>query len=101
MAIRRHDSGWGYAEAEYEAVYVLSEGSANLGGVRMFNDKTVKVEFEDYILLDKLNALAIEYALAVDRLINISIRRLIDDVEFVRGLRKDESISATRQDEQK
>lgn len=53
----------------------------------MLNDKIIKVELEDYILYDKLNTLAIEYTTTVDYLTNISIRRLIDDVEFFRKLR--------------
>lgn len=67
----------------------------------MLSDKIIKIELENYILYDKLNTLAAEYAIAVDHLVNISIRRLIDDVEFVRELRKGNVISATHQDEQK
>ena len=53
----------------------------------MLNDKTIKVELEDYILHDKLRTLAIEYSISIDRLVEISIERLIDDVEFFRELR--------------
>ena len=36
----------------------------------MPDDRIIKVELEDYILYDKLNTLAIEYATSVDRLVN-------------------------------
>ena len=52
------------------------------------SDKLIKVELDDYILLDKLNSLSIEYATSVDWLINISVRRLVNDVDFFRELRK-------------
>jgi len=66
----------------------------------MSSDRTIKVEIEDYIMYDKLNSLVIEYMTTVDRLVNVSIRRLIDDVEFVRELRMGNISAAPHQDEQ-
>ena len=52
------------------------------------NDKTIKVELESYILYDRLNLLAVEYATSTDKLVNIAVQRLLDDVALVQGLRK-------------
>jgi hypothetical protein len=38
-------------------------------------------------LSDKLYTLATEYAVSTDLLINMAVKRLIDDVEFLRSLR--------------
>jgi hypothetical protein len=53
----------------------------------MHTDRTVDVELDDYMLYDTLHALAIEYTTTVDHLVNAAVRRLVGDVEFVRGLR--------------
>jgi hypothetical protein len=67
----------------------------------MRNDKTIKVEMEDYILYDRLNALAVEYATTVEQLVNISVRRLLNDLEFFWQLRRGNSGTLTHhQDEQ-
>lgn len=66
----------------------------------MHNDKTIKIDLEYYIMYDKLGALAIEYNTTVNHLANIAIRRLIDDIEFFRGLRKGENISIAHLNEQ-
>ena len=59
----------------------------------MHNDKTIKIDLEDYLMYDKLGVLAIEYTTTINHLANIAIHRLIDDIEFFRGLRKGENIS--------
>jgi len=53
----------------------------------MFNDKTLKIELIDYHLYDGINNLAIEYAVSVDFLVNVAIKRLLDDVELMWKLR--------------
>jgi len=53
----------------------------------MHKNKTITIEFEDYILSDKLHILAIEYATTIDTLVNIAVSRLVNDVEFFRGVR--------------
>ena len=53
----------------------------------MYHDRTIKVEFEDYLLYDTLNALAAEYATTANHLVNAAVRRLVSDIEFVRELR--------------
>ena len=66
----------------------------------MPNDKTIKVELDDYMLYDKLNLLSVEYATTVEQLVNISIKRLLTDVEFFRQLRKGNITPAPRPDAQ-
>jgi len=39
------------------------------------------------MLYDKLHMLSAEYSVSVGRLVNLAVKRLIEDVEFVRGLR--------------
>lgn len=41
----------------------------------------------DGILYDKLHRFAAEYSLPVEVLVNLAVRRLEDDIEFVRSLR--------------
>jgi len=64
----------------------------------MCNDKTIQVELDDHILHHRLNTIAAQYSTPVNRLINLSIQRLIDDVEFVRGLRRGDAGVDIRQD---
>jgi len=52
------------------------------------NDKTIKVEINDYFVCDSIYTLAVEYGVSVDFLLNLAIQRFIDDVKFFRQLRK-------------
>ncbi len=45
------------------------------------------VRLTDPMLYDRLHILSAEYSLSVELLVNIAVKRLIDDVGFVRGLR--------------
>lgn len=47
----------------------------------------VTIEFTNPMLYDRLHTLAAEYSVSVDILINVAVKRLIDDVDFVRNLR--------------
>lgn len=53
----------------------------------MNNDKILKIEFISHGLIDNLNELAAEYTTTTDILVNIAVKRLIDDIELVRNLR--------------
>ena len=53
----------------------------------MFERETFTVELTDPMLYDRLRALSAEYDLSVEYLVNMAVRRLMDDVEFVRNLR--------------
>lgn len=45
------------------------------------------VHLTDPMLYDRLHILSMEYSVSVDALAGIAVKRLLDDVDFVRGLR--------------
>ncbi len=47
----------------------------------------LRVQFKKPILYDRLHTLSAEYDVSVDLLVNLAVKRLIDDVDFVRSLR--------------
>ena len=53
----------------------------------MFEKETFTVQLTDPMLYDRLRTLSAEYDLSVEYLVNMAVRRLMDDVEFVRNLR--------------
>ena len=53
----------------------------------MFEKEKFTVQLTDPMLYDRLHTLAMEYDLPVERLVNVAVKRLLDDVSFVRGLR--------------
>lgn len=48
------------------------------------------VQFMNPMVYDKLHVLSVEYNLSTDQLINLAVKRLLDDVELVRKLRMGE-----------
>ncbi len=53
----------------------------------MFNGDKFTIQLTDSMLYDRLHTLAMEYDLPVEDLVNVAVRRLLDDVSFVRSLR--------------
>lgn len=53
----------------------------------MFERETFTVQLTSPMLFDRLRTLSAEYDLSVESLVNIAVKRLIDDVDFVRDLR--------------
>ncbi len=53
----------------------------------MSDRKQFTVQLTDPMLYDRLHTLAMEYDLPVELLVNVAVKRLIEDVDFVRGLR--------------
>lgn len=47
----------------------------------------ITIRLANYMLHDKLQMLSAEYSLPVDSLINLAVKRLIDDIETLRELR--------------
>lgn len=47
----------------------------------------LKVELSDPMLYDRLHTLSAEYSVSVELLVNLAVRRLVDDIDFVRNLR--------------
>ena len=53
----------------------------------MFEKETFTVQLTDSMLYDRLRTLSAEYDLSVESLVNAAVKRLVDDVDFVRSLR--------------
>ena len=53
------------------------------------------VQLMDPLLYDKLYILAAEYSISVETLINIAIKRFIEDIDFVRSLRVGKTIQSS------
>ncbi len=53
----------------------------------MSERETFTVQLTDPMLYDRLRTLSAEYDLSVEYLVNMAVRRLVDDVDFVRSLR--------------
>lgn len=53
----------------------------------MFERETYTVQLTNPMLYDRLRMLSAEYNLSVEYLVNMAVRRLVDDVDFVRSLR--------------
>ena len=47
----------------------------------------ITIEFANPMLYDRLHTLSAEYSIPVELLINAAVKKLIDDVGFVRTLR--------------
>lgn len=47
----------------------------------------ITVQLEESILFDKLHTLSTEYSVSMDLLVNLAIKRLIDDIDLIRSLR--------------
>ena len=53
----------------------------------MSEGKPFAVLLTDSMLYDRLHTLAMEYDLPIELLVNVAVKRLLDDVDFVRDLR--------------
>lgn len=47
----------------------------------------VIVQLDEPMLFDKLHTLSAEYSVSMDLLVNLAIKRLIDDIDLIRNLR--------------
>ncbi|MCI9625476.1 MAG: hypothetical protein HFI90_01715 [Clostridia bacterium] len=65
-------------------IYTLTE--RHEGGVYLMEN--FKVCLTNPMLYDELHILAAEYSVSVDLLVNLAIKRLIDDVTLIRELRE-------------
>ena len=53
----------------------------------MFEKETFTVQLTDPMLYDRLRTLSAEYDLTAASLVNVAVKRLVDDIDFVRNLR--------------
>ena len=52
-----------------------------------FSSEDFRIQITDPMLYDRLHTLSVEYSLPVELLVNAAVKRLVNDVDFVRGLR--------------
>lgn len=52
-----------------------------------YSRENFKVEITDLMLYDRLHTLSAEYSVSVEFLVNAAVKRLIEDIDFVRNLR--------------
>ncbi|MBD5085060.1 MAG: hypothetical protein HDT33_08410 [Clostridiales bacterium] len=53
----------------------------------MFEKENFTVQLTDLMLYDRLHTLSAEYSVSVEFLVNVAVKRLVDDVDFARSLR--------------
>ena len=49
--------------------------------------ESFNVQLTEAMLYYRLNILSAEYSVSIELLVSVAVKRLIDDVDFVRGLR--------------
>ena len=57
----------------------ISEGRPSLEDFR--------IQITNPMLYDRLHTLSVEYSLPMELLVNVAVKRLVNDIDFVRGLR--------------
>ena len=53
----------------------------------MFQKENFTVQLNNPMLYDRLHTLSAEYSVSVELLINLAVKRLIENVDFMRDLR--------------
>lgn len=59
----------------------------NINSESIHSEENFKVEITVPMLYDRLHTLSMEYSISIEALINAAVKRLVDDVDFVRDLR--------------
>ncbi len=54
----------------------------------MLEKENFMVSITEPMMYDRLHTLSMEYSLSVELLVNLAVRRLVNDVDFVRELRE-------------
>ena len=52
-----------------------------------FSSEDFRIQLTDPMLYDRLHTLSAEYSVSVEMLVNVAVKRLVEDVDFVRSLR--------------
>ena len=55
--------------------------------LKINSQEHITVQLEEPILFDKLHTLSTEYSVSMDLLVNLAVKRLIDDIDLIRNLR--------------
>lgn len=62
-----------------EDKYISNKNSSSM--------ENFKVEVTNPMLYDRLHTLSVEYSVSIELLVNVAVKRLVDDIDFVRELR--------------
>ena len=63
----------------------VDKNCANNGSVSTSED--FRIQITTPMLYDRLRTLSAEYSVSLELLVNVAVKRLVDDVDFVRSLR--------------
>lgn len=63
----------------------IEKRNTNDGSI--YSKENFKVEITDLMLYDRLHILSAEYSVSVDLLVNAAVKRLMEEIDFVRDLR--------------
>lgn len=63
----------------------IEKRNTNDGSI--YSKENFKVEITDLMLYDRLHILSAEYSVSVDLLVDVAVKRLIEEIDFVRDLR--------------
>lgn len=61
--------------------------SKNISGESNNSMENFTVQLTNPMLYDRLHTLSAEYSVPVELLVNVAVKRLVDDVDFIRSLR--------------
>ncbi len=64
--------------------------SKSMNGERGNTMEDFSVRLTDAMLYDRLHVLSAEYSISAELLVNAAVKKLLDDVDFVRSLRAGE-----------
>ena len=53
----------------------------------MFEKENFTVQLTSPMLYDRLHTLSAEYSVSAEQLVNVAVKRLVEDIDFVRCLR--------------
>lgn len=59
----------------------------NINDGSTYSRENFRVEVTNLMLYDRLHILSAEYSVSVELLVNAAVKRLIEDIDFVRNLR--------------
>jgi predicted transcriptional regulator len=74
-----------YMKTERRNYMIEKNNNINLEANNSMED--FRVSITNPMMYDRLHTLSVEYSVSVELLVNLAVKRLVDDVDFVRSLR--------------
>lgn len=75
---------WGFL---FHRRFKMNIEKRNTNDGSIYSKENFKVEITDLMLYDRLHILSAEYSVSVDLLVDVAVKRLIEEIDFVRDLR--------------